>query len=366
MALIPCPYCRKEISSYAKTCPHCGSDLTDTLDPTPASDINDVICPECGTHFEKNAEACPNCGEPNGLNHKASVEHQNTSIDYDKIINVIDDEFEETKMIMADYAFWGNEKMDTLSEKLCAISPNLSLAHFTEKDSCRFLLIYDERDLLHEINDAEMSDQYPQIGSSVKGMLITLDNSEKIKLDVSEENDGRTWFEIDENQFIKCCNAHSVVFKVFRSDGDSITITDTNGDSAPAVDGFRALYHFVKDRSLYIESVRHIQHWADKLNADTEKLKQENERRQADMERMEQDKGNRNITIGTIIAVVGAILFIIGITDFLELYLLVIFGQIGAFAGAAYIIFGVLKKRGYDDDAEWEKVAEILKNIKFK
>lgn len=360
MALIPCPKCGKQISSLAAKCPHCGEAFKQS------EPVNKAVCLECGTRYEKNAAACPNCGEPNHLIHRTTVEQHSTIIDYEKFFNVVDDEFEETKMIMADYAFWGNEEMDALGDELGAISPNVSLAHFTNKDGSRFLLIYDERDLLHEIDDAGMNEQYPQIGSSVKGMFIILDDSEKIKLNVTEENDGRSWFEIDESQFLKCCNAHSILFKMFRTDGDSITITDTNEDSAPAVDGFRAMYHFVKDRSLYTDSVMRIQQWADKLNAETEKIKQEKEQRQAEMEQNEQAKGNRNVTIGVIIAVVGVILFIVGVTDFMDLYWLVIIGLIGAFVGAAFIIFGIMKKKGYDDVAALNKITEIFSRINVK
>lgn len=360
MALIPCSKCGKQISSLAAKCPHCG-EMVNQTEPN-----NSVVCPECATRFGKNVEACPNCGEPNKMIHSTTIEQHSTIIDYEKIFNVVDDEFEETKMIMADYDFWGNEEMDSLGDELGAISPNVSVAHFTDKEGGRFLLIYDERDLLHEINDAELGDQYPQIGSPIKGMFIILDDSEKIKLNVTEENDGRSWFEIDESQFLKCCNAHSILFKVFRTNGDSITVTDTNEDSAPAVDGFRAMYHFVKDRSLYKDSVLRIQHWADKLSAETEKIKRENEHRQAEMEQKELDKGNRNVTIGVILAVIGVILFIVGVTDFDDLFWLVIIGLIAVLVSAAFIIFGVMKKRGYDDVAALNKVTEILGKINIR
>lgn len=63
MPLIPCPYCGKEISSYAKKCPSCGKDLTQK--PTQSPNANEVVCSECGIPFSRHADACPNCGEPN-------------------------------------------------------------------------------------------------------------------------------------------------------------------------------------------------------------------------------------------------------------------------------------------------------------
>ena len=52
MALIKCKECKKEISSTAKTCPHCGFK-------------NDIkTCPECGAVVKANETTCPECGFP--------------------------------------------------------------------------------------------------------------------------------------------------------------------------------------------------------------------------------------------------------------------------------------------------------------
>lgn len=52
MALIKCPECEKEISSSAKTCPHCGIKL------------EKVSCPECGKKLKGDETNCPDCGYP--------------------------------------------------------------------------------------------------------------------------------------------------------------------------------------------------------------------------------------------------------------------------------------------------------------
>ena len=49
MALIPCPHCGKEISSYAKRCPGCGKDLTTGTETM----VDDAVCKECGTHYDR-------------------------------------------------------------------------------------------------------------------------------------------------------------------------------------------------------------------------------------------------------------------------------------------------------------------------
>lgn len=52
MALIKCSECKKEISSSAKVCPHCGM----------KQDI--VTCPECGKKLKGDETICPECGYP--------------------------------------------------------------------------------------------------------------------------------------------------------------------------------------------------------------------------------------------------------------------------------------------------------------
>lgn len=52
MALIKCAECGKEISSNAKTCPHCGIKVSNTT------------CPECGRKLKETEEKCPDCGYP--------------------------------------------------------------------------------------------------------------------------------------------------------------------------------------------------------------------------------------------------------------------------------------------------------------
>lgn len=48
MALIKCPECGREMSTNAKACPHCGSEIT--------------ICPDCEKIYAGKVEVCINCG----------------------------------------------------------------------------------------------------------------------------------------------------------------------------------------------------------------------------------------------------------------------------------------------------------------
>lgn len=52
MALIKCSECKKEISSSAKICPHCGYKN------------ENKVCPECGASVKSTDSTCPECGFP--------------------------------------------------------------------------------------------------------------------------------------------------------------------------------------------------------------------------------------------------------------------------------------------------------------
>lgn len=50
MAMIKCKECEKEMSDYAKICPHCGYE-------------NSIMfCPECDKQLSSKANMCPHCG----------------------------------------------------------------------------------------------------------------------------------------------------------------------------------------------------------------------------------------------------------------------------------------------------------------
>lgn len=65
MALIKCSECGNEISSNAKTCPHCGKK-------------NEIeICPECGNKVKEEDINCPKCGYPLRKKNTTSVITEN-------------------------------------------------------------------------------------------------------------------------------------------------------------------------------------------------------------------------------------------------------------------------------------------------
>ena len=65
MALIKCSECKKEISSSAKVCPHCGM----------KQDI--VTCPECGKKLKGDETICSECGYPVGKKSATNIITEN-------------------------------------------------------------------------------------------------------------------------------------------------------------------------------------------------------------------------------------------------------------------------------------------------
>lgn len=76
MAMIKCPYCKKEISDKAQKCVNCGREIN--LDGD-----GKMICSECGTVISKDAIMCPKCGYPvanEKINKKMSIANKIFSI----------------------------------------------------------------------------------------------------------------------------------------------------------------------------------------------------------------------------------------------------------------------------------------------
>lgn len=56
MALIKCKECGNDVSSSAKTCPHCGIEINNIPEKS--------FCPECGNKVNNSDDFCPECGFP--------------------------------------------------------------------------------------------------------------------------------------------------------------------------------------------------------------------------------------------------------------------------------------------------------------
>ena len=365
MALNPCPHCGKEISSLAKRCPSCGTELIQT--PAPAT--KEAVCPECGTHFEQCAASCPNCGEPNPLlsaSTPADIPAQNIVVDYDKIFNTDMDEFEDTKRIFSAYWMSGNPELDKLSEEVGALKPFIDLGHITRGDGASFCIRYDEHYVFEKLRDNGTEDMQG-LGTPCKGLIINVDGTETIKLNAVYSNEGLSAFQIEQSQFLRCCNAHDLVFKVFRKNGTPIVIHGTKEDEELLIASFQAMYSYIVDNTMFPHAASKVQQWYDKTMATIEKERlreeqllheKERELHEIELERENKkkkeietlrEKGKTKQLIGVLLIVVGFILFISlgSVDDESGILVILVLAALSCLAvGIVLIFIGMANKNG--------------------
>lgn len=267
MALIPCPHCGKEISSYAKRCPGCGKDLT----PTTETIINDVVCKECGTHYDRKVSVCPACGEPNpnisSVANGSGQQYQDTEVDYNKVLSITEDEFEGTKTVFTRFRMGGKSEFDDICEALNAEKPDIMAGYAVFKSGKYFIFHYNEQDLINKTSNNKTAVEELGIGAPCRGIFIIVDEKENIKLEAEQ---GRPIFTIDDDQFLKCCNANKLGFKIFKQSGKSIVINGSVEDQELLIDSLRSLYNYVVDKEVFPDAGKNFLQWANKA-ADAEK-----------------------------------------------------------------------------------------------
>lgn len=367
MALIKCPHCGKEVSSYAKRCPGCGNTLT----PAPMVEFGKVVCPECGFHYEKTIGVCPSCGEPNPNSAKPAShdsENQNTVVDFSKIINIQKDEFEGTTSIFSQYGMSGNPELDSLCEQVYAVEPRIVTMYSSSQSERSFGILYDEGNLLEVLKDKRFEEELRKLDSPCRGIIITLDGDETIKLNVEESDGGISIFPIDQEQFLKCCNAHNLEFKVFKQEGNPIVIRGSKEGEELMISSFQALYAYVVDKSMFPDAAAKIQRWLEADNArwkaETARLETESARLEAEIARLKAEEGRKearkNGGIGTILIIIGVVLAAISFIDFYELYLLFIIGFTVVLTGIPFVIYSSLRKKGYNKTDAMNRMFEII------
>ena len=234
MALIPCPHCGKEISSYAKRCPGCGKDLTQTCEKVNKGNVRSASTPEI-------RDAKP---------------------DYNKIFYITEDEFEGKKTVGMRFSLDGNPEMDSQSERLHAKKPSIAIIYISSASGNYFAFAYYETDLVNKIKKLNVTDYDSRIGAPSRGMIINIDGSGNIKLDAEGNN---PFFlinqAINQDQFLQCCRAHHLEFKVFKQEGAPIVINGTKEDQEILIDHLRALYNYTIDSSMFPDAGFIAQKW---------------------------------------------------------------------------------------------------------
>lgn len=261
MALIPCPHCGKEISSYAKRCPGCGKDLTTGTETM----VDDAVCKECGTHYDRKVHVCPACGEPNpNISSEANTtgqQYQDTEVDYNKVLSIMEDEFEGTKKVFTRFRMGGNSELDHICSALNAERPDIMAGYAALESGKYFLFHYNEQDLINKTSNNKTAAEESGIGAPCRGMFIIVDEKENIKLEAEQ---GEPIFIIDDEQFLKCCNANKLGFKIFKQTGKSIAINGNMEDQELLIDSLRSLYNYVVDQEVFPDAGKKILQWANK------------------------------------------------------------------------------------------------------
>lgn len=365
MALIKCPNCGKEISSMAKACPQCGC-------PVEYYVQEKTKCPECGMENDPSAKICAKCACPMDValnkveelprdneNHLSSTPPENINpndVDYDKIFRFGGDEFDECKMVGTQFEL-ENATQINFPQPLRPGNPYLICVECLVNTENQYLLCYNwdvELAQLELLGVAGVPNDEYGFGVPFKGAIITIDGTETIKLaDVVGENN----FLMNREQVFKCCNAHSIKFKLFRKNGITFTIEGTEESTQLMIDAFRGMYHYIEDKTMYIDSLYRLQRWYEKFEAESK----EKERQQERKKNAEESSKKTKKTIGIILIIIGSIMFLIPIIVLIAnpYYdgdngeaVWMIFGMILTIVGA--VMWGV--SRG-------EKVEDILTTI---
>jgi len=368
MALIPCPKCGEQVSTYASKCPHCGEKLQQV------TQSNDTTCPECGTHFAKGLAACPNCGEPNkrvAVNKaKDPAPSSPQTLDLSKILYTVEDEFEEKTLVLSEL-FIDTESDDIryeIADKLHASRPSIRIGHYKEKDESSFIVFYAQDDIKEAFEDAEMSDD---LETETKGMIITVDGNDKIRLPFNEVLNRADVFSITDEDFLKCCNAKHLDFKICLVNGENYSVSVP--EQKLLINYFGILYDYTTGSNIFPDSTSVVSPWVKKhyeqVEAEEKAQQAEEEAQQIAAEKeayVETNKASQKQTIGIVLIAVGVILFLIGVSNFDSLSGIVFItaAVISILIGVCFIIFGNMKKKGYSDEEAWNKVNEVLSRLK--
>lgn len=283
-----------------------------------------------------------------------------------KVFTIEEDEFEGRKAVYSEYSMSGNPELDQQCEIIGALKPSVDVLNITDGDGSRFFIRYDEQDMIEELEKNEMEDVAQDVDSPCKGMFVIVDGTETIKLNAEYSNHGISAYQIEQDLFLKCCKAHKLEFKIFKQEGSPIVIRGNEEDEDLMIASFQSLYNYIVDNTMFPDAAAKIERWRDREEEKFQQMEKQREQRRKQKKKAEDAKGQRNIAIGGVGIAIGVILFIVGVCDFSDLYIILILGIILGLVGAAFLIFGIYKKKGYSDVDALNKVTEILQNIKFK
>lgn len=290
MNTVTCPKCGK--SFRGSTCPQCGCPINDEKpvikeesvkeDPLPKNTIgesqkltitgNFIKCSDCGKIYKTVLETCPQCGCPSERQTPKLTIDENTPIDISKLISIKEDKFEETKDFVVVCRKSTRCSIDSICQTLDTHAPRIILEYHVEKGIGQLRIIYYENEMLEKIESNQDRNLWDKYGSPCKRMIINIDERENIRLELEESQLYVADFPIDQELFLKCCNARKLEFKITKENGESIIIKgyydldpetgaeiDVNGDVMPVNDlilNFQVLYNYAIDSNVFTDALR--------------------------------------------------------------------------------------------------------------
>ena len=279
-------------------------------------------------------------------------------VDFNYIFNIEENEFDEMKRVTQKYSmlcFNGESKALGYLDVVCVSS--------NEGDT--IAIMYDERYLIDYLKEIERFDEMERAEIPSKGIVINVDGNEHIKIPANSSEDGLSLFDLDNELFLKCCNAKQLQFKLFKEDGSSMILKGENEEEEKnLLTSFRAMYNYFVDQSAFTNAPAVLQQILKVKDEEREAQEKIEEKKQQQAVQSENGKQNKNIYIGIGLVIVGIIMFLVGVSDFNDKFILIIISILPIVIGAVVVMYGNYRKKGYSETEAWNKIAEVFSKMK--
>lgn len=311
-----CPDCGKKIKTGEGACLYCGCPIEERVD---------LKCPGCGEYLPLGTMTCPKCG---------SIIKE--TIDYKKLFLIEKDEFDNTTDV----------KTILPPDD---INSDAILLGCTEREGVKQYYIFEPTGTALDVNSSNNTSEGGfESTITLRGAIINIDGTETIKL--AEVRNGNSVL-MDKEQVVKCCNANTIIIKLFTTNGECYTFGENTGRNKLMIDAFRALYHYNEDKTMYLDSLVRLQQWFDQVE---NKIKEEEEH---------EKKGGIPIIISVILFSIGVIMLINAIDDFPDSFLLLILSIISISVGLGFLFFRIAKLQGKNNEEAWDDAVKIIDSI---
>ena len=248
----------------------------------------EIKCSFYGRKPQFDGNSCTAFISANSLNQDSptNVVGEN-GVDYSNLFVIENDEFDGIHRVTSRYYL--EESNTQIEQSTVKHKPSIRICHITREAESTFFINLETSSLC----------------SQCKGMIISINDSETVKINCNK-NDVHD-FVLEEEQFLKCCNANKLEFKIFYQKGDPIVISGTKDEEEVLIDTFQSLYSFVVDGTVFPNAGKKAQKWWENKKKEIQEL--ENRAKMKEKENAEKEQKRKNIkTLGTSVIILGALL----------------------------------------------------------